>query len=192
MESDERELIERASDGDAEAFNQLMSMHEQRMYAVALRLCANREDAQDCLQEAMLRVYRSIGSFKGESSFSTWLYRITTNTCLDELRRRKNKQSTSLDVLLTEGWMPANEHSSPERDVLRKELAKCIYDAIRELPDDMRAAIVLRDIQGCSYEEIAQILDINLGTIKSRISRGREKLREKLKKHPELFDGADV
>ena len=192
MEIDEKILIERASSGDPEAFNRLMANHERRMYAVALRMCANREDAQDCLQEAMLRVYRAIGGFKGESSFSTWLYRITTNTCLDELRRRKNKQASSLDDLLEEGWAPSDERGSPERHALRAEAARVLHQAIRELPDDMRAAVVLRDIQGCAYEEIARALDINVGTIKSRISRGREKLREKLKENPELFDTEGV
>ena len=192
MEIDEKKLIERASGGDPEAFNRLMEQHERRMYAVALRMCANREDAQDCLQEAMLRVYRAIGGFKGESSFSTWVYRITMNTCLDELRRRKNKQSASLDDLLDEGWAPADERTSPEKHAVRAETARMLHQTIRELPEDMRAAVVLRDIQGYSYEEIAKILDINVGTIKSRISRGREKLREKLREKPELFDTADV
>ena len=162
------------------------------MYAVALRMCANREDAQDCLQEAMLRVYRAIGSFKGESSFSTWVYRITMNTCLDELRRKKNKQSASLDDLLDEGWAPADDRSSPERHALRTETVRALRQTIQELPEDMRAAVVLRDIQGYTYEEIAQMLNVNVGTIKSRISRGREKLREKLRGKPELFDTVNV
>lgn len=192
MEMDERKLIERASAGDSSAFNRLMEAHEKRMYAVALRMCANREDAQDCLQEAMLRVYRAISGFKGQSTFSTWVYRITMNTCLDELRRKKNRQNTSLDNLLDMGWSPTDEGDTPERHAVRSEARRRLHGAIRELPDDMRAAIVLRDIQGLSYEEIAQTLDINVGTIKSRISRGREKLREKLKENAELFDMQNV
>ena len=189
---DEKKLIERASAGDPSAFNRLMEAHERRMYAVALRMCANREDAQDCLQEAMLRVYRAIGGFKGQSTFSTWVYRITMNTCLDELRRKKNKQNASLDSLLDMGWSPADESDTPERHAVRSEASRQLHSAIRELPEDMRAAVVLRDIQGLSYEEIAQALDINVGTIKSRISRGREKLREKLKENAELFDIRNV
>lgn len=188
MEHDERKLIERASGGDPSAFNRLMETHERRMYAVALRMCANREDAQDCLQEAMLRIYRSISSFKSQSSFATWVYRITMNTCLDELRKKKNKQNTSLDSLLDMGWSPQDETSSPERQTIQEEARQYLHKAIQTLPEDMRSAIVLRDIQGLTYEEIAQALDINVGTIKSRISRGREKLREKLKQKPELFD----
>ena len=188
MELDERKLIERASGGDANAFNRLLSQHERRMYAVAMRMCGNREDAQDCLQEAMLRIYRAIGSFKGQSTFSTWVYRITMNTCLDELRRKKNKQNASLDNLLDMGWSPTDGSNTPEKSAMQSEVRQCLHAAIRELPEDMRAAVVLRDLQGLSYEEIAQTLDINVGTIKSRISRGREKLREKLKQNPELFD----
>ena len=180
MERNEQKLIERASGGDPAAFNQLMAMHEKRMYAVALRMFANREDAQDCLQEAMLRIYRAIGGFKGQSSFSTWVYRITMNTCLDELRRKKNRPSTSLDNLLDQGWSPSDGDNAPERRAIQSETRKTLAGAIRELPEDMRSAIVLRDVQGYSYDEIAQMLDVNVGTIKSRISRGREKLREEI------------
>lgn len=192
MEFNERDMIERASRGDAAAFNRLMEQHERRMYAVALRMCGNREDAQDCLQEAMLRVYRAIGGFKGQSSFSTWVYRITMNTCLDELRRKKNRQSTSLDSLLDMGWSPSDDTNAPEKQAMRSELRRNLNRAIQELPEEMRSAVVLRDIQGFSYEEIAHMLEINVGTIKSRISRGREKLREKMKENAELFDMSNV
>ena len=184
---DENELIKRAGRGDAYAFEQLMTAQESRMYAVALRMCGNREDAQDCQQEAMLRVYRAISGFKGQSSFSTWVYRITMNSCLDELRRRKSRTATSLDALLETGFAPSDESDTPEQNSLRSEQRRVLEKAIAGLPEDMRAAIVLRDIQGCSYDEIAQTLDANVGTIKSRISRGREKLRAVLSEQPELF-----
>ena len=185
---DESRLIRMAAGGDPAAFNELLGMHERRMYAVALRMCGNAEDAQDCLQEAMLRIFRAIGGFKAESSFSTWVYRITMNTCLDELRRRKNRPNTSLDGLLDTGWSPSDDEDTPEKHAMRSQTREGIRRMIAELPEDMRAAIVLRDIQGYSYEEIAQILDTNVGTIKSRISRGREKLREKIRASGELFD----
>ncbi len=187
MQIDENKLIERASGGDPAAFNRLMEIHEKRMYAVALRMCGNREDAQDCLQEAMLRVYRAISNFKGQSSFGTWVYRITMNTCLDELRRKKNKQNTSLDNMLDQGWAPTDESSSPEKKVMQNEMRQSIANSIRDLPEDMRSAIIMRDVHGYSYDEIADMLNVNVGTIKSRISRGREKLREKLSNFSELF-----
>jgi len=189
---EESRLIQRASNGDAAAFNSLMGMHERRMYAVALRMCGNPEDAQDCLQEAMLRVYRAISGFKAQSSFSTWVYRITMNTCLDELRKRKNRPNTSLDSLLDSGWSPIDRGESPERRTMRREMRRSLMACMSELPDDMRAAVLLRDVQGYSYDEIASMLNVNVGTIKSRISRGREKLREKISARPELFDRADV
>ncbi|MBQ6347292.1 MAG: sigma-70 family RNA polymerase sigma factor [Clostridia bacterium] len=189
---EESRLIQRAGEGDASAFNALMGMHERRMYAVALRMCGNPEDAQDCLQEAMLRIYRAISGFKAQSSFSTWVYRITMNTCLDELRRRKNRPNTSLDGLYDAGWSPVDPGTTPEKSALIGDMRRQLQAFIRELPEDMRAAIVLRDIEGYSYDEIASMLDANVGTIKSRISRGREKLREKIASRPELFDRLDV
>jgi len=189
---EESRLIQRAGEGDASAFNTLMGMHERRMYAVALRMCGNPEDAQDCLQEAMLRIYRAIGGFKAQSSFSTWVYRITMNTCLDELRRRKNRPNTSLDGLYDAGWSPVDPGETPEKHALAGDMRRQLQAFIHELPEDMRAAIVLRDIEGYSYDEIATMLEANVGTIKSRISRGREKLREKIASRPELFDRMDV
>ncbi len=185
--SREERLISHAVAGDSAAFSELMTLHERRMYAVALRICANREDAQDCLQDAMLRIYRSLGSFKGQSSFSTWVYRITMNTCLDELRRRKSRNATSLDNLLDNGWSPSDDDNAPERHALASEQRRVIDRAIAELPEDMRSAVVLRDVQGFSYDEIAEMLEANIGTIKSRISRGREKLRLILRENAELF-----
>lgn len=185
--SREERLISHAVAGDSAAFSELMTLHERRMYAVALRICANREDAQDCLQDAMLRIYRSLGSFKGQSSFSTWVYRITMNTCLDELRRRKSRNATSLDNLLDNGWSPSDDDNAPEKHALASEQRRVIDRAIAELPEDMRSAVVLRDVQGFSYDEIAEMLEANIGTIKSRISRGREKLRLILRENAELF-----
>ena len=185
--AEEMRLVRAAAGGDVNAFEQLMRQHEGKMYAVALRMCANREDAQDCMQEAMIRAYRAIENFRFQSSFATWVYRITMNTCLDELRRRKVRQATSLDAMLDVGWSPAGG-DSPEGKALAGERKRELEKAIHSLPEDMRAAIILRDIQGYAYDEIANILDVNVGTIKSRISRGREKLREILADKMELFN----
>jgi len=177
--TDDTELVARAAKGDTSAFESLMELHEGRIYAIALRMCGNREDAQDCAQEAMLRIYHALDRFKGQSSFATWVYRITMNSCLDELRKRKVRAAASLDAMLETGWSPAaGEGGLPEVQALRGEQRDIIRAAITSLPEDMRAVIVLRDIQGFSYEQIADMLDANIGTIKSRISRGREKLRE--------------
>ena len=186
MQGDEL-LLRRACKGDVQAFEELMQSHESRIYAIALRMMGNREDAQDCAQEAMVRIYRAMGSFKGQSALATWIYRITMNTCLDELRRRKARKVTSLDSLVDTGWSPTDTGDTPEEHGLRVEKQNALNQAIQSLLDDMRAAIILRDVKGYSYDEIASILDANVGTIKSRISRGREKLREILSKQSELF-----
>lgn len=186
MQGDEL-LLRRACKGDVQAFEELMQSHESRIYAIALRMMGNREDAQDCAQEAMVRIYRAMGSFKGQSALATWIYRITMNTCLDELRRRKARKVTSLDSLVDTGWSPTDTGDTPEEHGLRVEKQNALNQAIQSLPDDMRAAIILRDVKGYAYDEIASILDANVGTIKSRISRGREKLREILSKQSELF-----
>ena len=183
----EDKLIQRAAKGDSRAFDELLGVHERKMYALCLRMCGNPDDAQDCLQEAMLRVFRSLKGFKGDSAFSTWLYRVTMSACLDELRRRKSRPSMSLDTLVEAGWSPADADPTPEQHAITAQTQVEVQRMISELGEDMRAAVVLRDIHGCSYEEIARILGINIGTIKSRISRGREKLREKISAHPELF-----
>jgi len=110
------------------------------------------------------------------------------NTCLDELRRRKNRPNTSLDSLLDSGWSPSDDRDGPEKHVVRMVKRQYLLKFMEELPEDMRSAVVLRDVEGYAYEDIAGMLNTNVGTIKSRISRGREKLREKILSHPELFD----
>ena len=187
MQRDDDRLVESALDGDARAFEILMEKHESKMYAVALRMCKNREDAQDCLQDAMIRIYKALPTFKGQSSFSTWAYRITMNTCLDDLRRKKVRQASSLDQMLEVGWAPVDDNNTAERHFENSELKRNLSRAIQTLPEEMRAAVVLRDVQGFSYEEIANMLSTNVGTVKSRISRGREKLREILSRNQELF-----
>ena len=114
------------------------------------------------------------------------------NTCLDELRRRKNRPNTSLDGLYDAGWAPVDPGQTPEKSAMLGDMRRQLQAYIHELPEDMRAAVVLRDVEGYSYDEIARMLDANVGTIKSRISRGREKLREKIASKPELFDRVDV
>lgn len=180
MSLTEYELVRKASKGDSSAFEKLMQDQEKRMYSLALYMCDNNyTDAQDCVQDAMLRVFRSIGSFKGDASFSTWVYRITVNSCRDFHRRNKawRTNTTSLDVLTENGFSPEDERMQPEEEILMDELSTDVRDAIMKLPRDMKEAVILRDIHGFAYEDIASMLETNVGTIKSRISRGREKLR---------------
>ena len=174
---EESRLIQRASEGDASAFNSLMGMHERRMYAVALRMCGNPEDAQDCLQEAMLRIYRAIDGFKGQSSFSTWVYRITMNTCLDELRRRKNRPNTSLDGLYDAGWSPVDPGATPEKHALLDQVNQdLLLTSDEALAHYERMDLLLQDrietLQHTNEELIATLDDL------IRIQdEGREKRR---------------
>lgn len=177
-EFEERRLIHLAAKGDGSAFEQLISSHERRMYALALRMCSNAEDAKDCLQDAMLRIYRSLPGFKGESAFSTWVYRVVVNTCLDSFRRQKVRSADSLDLLSENGWNAPDTSPTPEQHAENSELKQQLSKAIDMLPVEMRTAVVLRDVQGFSYESISEMTDANIGTVKSRINRGREKLRE--------------
>ena len=171
------QLIRLASKGDSDAFEKLVRPHEKMMYALAFRMCGNAEDAKDCLQDSMLRIFRSLPSFRGESTLSTWFYRIVTNTCLDNHRRKKVRRAESLEALSEAGWNPGDTAPSPHQQAENASLKAALSRGISSLSPEIRSAVVMRDIQGFSYEEISDVLDINIGTVKSRISRGREKLR---------------
>lgn len=183
----EKELIRKAKQGDMLAFEELILKHEKIVYNVALRMMNHSEDARDISQEVFLKAYRSLGNFDERSQFSTWLYRITHNTCIDEMRKRKGKQSYSLEEELEneEGSMQrqiADEGDTPEESLLREERKSEIIQALDTLSEEHKAAIILRDVKGLSYEEIAEILELSLGTVKSRISRARNHLKTEILK----------
>ncbi len=182
-------LVERAKRGDVEAFEQLISQYQRKVYNFAYRQTGNHEDASDVAQEAFIRAYSSLPEFRGDSSFATWLFRIVNNACLDELRKRKRKRVTSLDepLALEDGEMDrqlavADSDSSPEQALEREEIQRAVQQSINELDEEYRVVIVMRDIQGYSYNEIADTLGINLGTVKSRLNRARNALKEKFGK----------
>lgn len=191
MDEREKLLIKKCRSGDVEAFEQLISSYERRAYNIALRVMGNEEDAKDMAQEAFIRIYRAIKDFKEQSAFSTWLYRIVTNVCLDEIRKRKKQKLVSLEGNLesTIGDVQVETGTSsgqPEAAYELEEQKRVIMKAIYELSEEYKTAVILRDIQGFSYEEIAAILDCSSGTVKSRISRGRNLLRDKLRIRLEL------
>ena len=182
----EAELIARAVAGDGQAFGELVRPYEARVYGLAYRICGHKEDAYDLAQEAFLKVYRALPRFRGGSSFSTWLYRVVANTCLDQLRRRKRSGTVvSLDdPLVTDGGRLGREVADktlePDEAVLRSETAREVQAAVSALPPDHRLAILLRDYEDLPYEQIALIMGCSLGTVKSRISRARSALRVRL------------
>ncbi len=192
MSDREKGLLERAKAGDIAAFEQLIESYQKKIFNIALRMLGNYDDAGDLSQEVLIRIYKSIGSFKEQSSFSTWIYRITTNVCLDEIRKRKNRKIISLDeeIRLEDGEMKRqieSEEPSPEETAEAKDLKKIVNDAIGKLSEEHRIVIVLRDLQGLSYEEIAEVLKCPEGTVKSRINRGRQALKNILASKRELL-----
>lgn len=179
-------LVERAQCGDRAALCELILRYERKAYNLALRLTGNHADASDAAQEALVRVYTRLHNFRGDSAFSTWLFRVVTNTCLDELRRRGRVRCASLDDPLPgeEGAVPrqtTDEADSPVDVAERREVQAVVQRAINRLPEDYRVVVVLRDLQDHSYHEIAGMLDTSVGTIKSRLHRARHALRAILK-----------
>jgi RNA polymerase sigma-70 factor, ECF subfamily len=192
MSENEKYLLHQSKNGDMAAFEQLIEGYQKKVFNIALRMLGNPDDASEVAQEVFIRVYKSVKNFKEESSFSTWIYRITTNTCLDELRKRKNKEHISLDedIHHEDGDMKRQvEDSRPTPDIIaeKNELRKIVKLAINSLSEDHRIVIILRDIQDLSYEEIAKIVKCPEGTVKSRINRARSELKEILKRKRELF-----
>ncbi len=164
----------------AELFEQAVSAHERGIYLLCLRMMGSREDAQDCAQEALLNAYRAFDRFRGESGMKTWLYRIAYNTCIDALRRRRGV--VSLDSMRENGFDIAEQHMpQPEAAAEQGEMRARLTQAIKRLPEDQRAVLILRDFQDTAYEEISAILGLPEGTVKSRLSRAREKVKNYMK-----------
>jgi RNA polymerase sigma-70 factor (ECF subfamily) len=200
-ERQEDALIARSQRGDRAAFNVLVELHQAGAYAVALRMLGDPEVAADVTQDAFLSAYRAVGSFKG-SSFKAWLYRIVSNGCFDYFRAQGRRPTSSLEDTL-EADRDADAASTggdarlpqalidptwdPERAALRAETVAQIEAALRRLVPEQRLALILSDIQGLPYEEIAAIMGTSLGTVKSRIARGRGHLRDILVRQGELF-----
>jgi len=178
----EQELVTRAKAGDDEAFAQLMRDNEKRIYNLTLRMTGNPEDAMDLAQETFLNAWRGLKFFKGDSAFSTWVYRLASNACIDHLRRKKRRQDISAP-------MPADdeddsqpdipdERFQPEQELERQELRRAVAQGLEQLSEEHRQVLVMREINGLSYQEIADVLDLEAGTVKSRIARARNSLRK--------------
>ena len=183
----ELELVRRAAGGDADAFGQLVLAYQKQVYALALRMTGSPDDALDLSQEAFLRAWRGLASYRFDASFSTWLYRLASNVCIDFLRRQKRERTVPLQVISEEEGerelsLP-DPSPGPEERVLTAMEQVQVQEAMSQLEPEYRAALTLRVIHGRSYAEIAQILGIREGTVKSRIARAREKMRAALQKN---------
>lgn len=183
---EEKELTARARAGDEAAFAALMEANQGRVYNLILRMTGSPEDALELSQEAFLNAWRGLKNFHGESSFSTWVYRLASNVCIDFLRREKRRRSISMTVSLDDeeehqAELP-DERYSPERACERGETRDAVRKALGELSEEHRQVLIMRELQGMSYAEIGEILDVEIGTVKSRISRARLALRKILVK----------
>ena len=179
--------IQRAQSGDISAFNELVIEFQSLVYNLCLRMLGQQQAAEDAAQEAFINAWRSIGSFRGDS-FRSWLLRIAANLCRDELRRRGRRPSSSLDTALEAGMPdPPDDDPLPEESALNAELRSSLDAALAQLPEEQRTAIILCDIEGLDYAEIAVAMNTSLGTVKSRIARARMRMREVMLRQPELL-----
>lgn len=185
--SDIRDLITKAQQNDFMAFEQLVLSYQDRVYSHCIYLTGNQEDAQDLAQDVFLQAYKSIGSFRQKADFGTWLHRIAVNRWINLCRRNKKVVAFSLDEPLQTGDSElirelAATEDGPQEQVERQEIKSRIQQALNKLPDEFRMALILRELEGYNYEDIASLLECSLGTVKSRINRGRKALKKELDK----------
>lgn len=179
---DERQVIRRVLDGDQEAFAELVTAYEKQVYNLCLRMCGNPEDARDLSQEAFVKAWRGLQFYQFEAAFSTWIYRLTSNVCIDFLRRKKREPQTMPPLQNENGEdvepEVADSHPDPEEQLLHRERQSQIVWAMGQLEPEFRQVLTLRVIQELSYEQIAEIMELKAGTVKSRIARARWKLKK--------------
>lgn len=181
-------LVERALDNDLAAFEKLVTRYQSKIINYAARMLNDPEEAEDVAQEAFVKAYRSLDSFRGASSFSTWLYRIATNLCIDRVRKRKRspQQAYSLDEPLDKdeergGRDVPDLSTEPTRQIEREELKQQVRQTVGQMPDKLRSVLVMCDIQGMSYEDIAKVLECPIGTVKSRLFHARADLARRMR-----------
>ena len=191
----EWELVQRAKQGDEESFAALVEQNQGRIYNLALRMTGNPDDALELSQEAFLNAWKGLGKFQGDSSFATWLYRLTSNVCIDFLRREKRRSALSMTISLDDEEEArqaelSDERFSPHVEAERRERQETLRAGLSTLSAEHRRVLILRELEGLSYGEIAQVLCLEEGTVKSRIARARLALRNYLKKQGNFFDSS--
>ena len=181
----DKEIIERVKSGEKEAYDLLVLKYQQRVINLISRFVKNHSDALDVSQETFIKAYRALPNFRGESAFYTWLYRIAVNTAKNHLTVQSRKITKSdydvAEIEQIEGNMSLTEQTTPESLLVKDELQETILKTIENLPEDLKSAIMLREIEGLSYEEIAEVMECPVGTVRSRIFRAREMIDSKIK-----------
>lgn len=176
-------LVKKCQKGDTRAFEQLVTIYQDRVYALSYQLTGNHADAEDLAQNVFIKAYRALPNFRNEADFGTWLHRIAVNLSINEKRKRKPDVSLDSPVQTRDGEMPrivASDAESPEEVYENKEFRNMVREALWELSEEHRAVLVLREMQGYAYDEIARMLDCSLGTVKSRINRARQTLKKEI------------
>ncbi len=186
MMKHEDELVLHSKDGNLDAYNQLVEKYQQQVYNITFRMLGNAQDAEDITQDAFVQAWKSIRSFKG-TNFKAWLFRIASNTCIDLLRSKRGRKADSLDAIFPEYNPIPSSVESPEDNAIKEDVSGLISRQLLLLSEDQRLVITLADLQGLSYEEISHITKTSLGTVKSRLNRGRANLRDLLLKNTELL-----
>ncbi len=185
----DHELVKRVQEGDSKAFRRLFDKYHRRAFAVAMGVVKNEDDALDAVQEAFVKVHKNIDKFQGSSSFYTWLYRIVMNVSIDHVRRTSRRKNLDFDeralheeseVAGDGALVPSVTNANPGKAALRRELGGAIHEALQELPEHHRAVIVLREVEGMSYEEMAEALEVPKGTVMSRLFHARKKMQAAL------------
>src|SRR5690606_6665110 len=183
-ESD-RALVERVQKGDRAAFDLLVRKYQHKIVSLISRYIHDWSECQDVAQEAFVRAYRAIGSFRGDAQFYTWIYKIAVNTAKNWLvsqgRRPPTDDIAVEDAIQFDGASRLHESATPERELLRQEIERTVFSAVQDLPEELRTAITLREVDGLSYEEIAEAMECPIGTVRSRIFRAREAIDQKLR-----------
>jgi RNA polymerase sigma-70 factor (ECF subfamily) len=181
----DHELVKRVQAGDSRAFDLLVRKYQHKMTSVISRFVNDWAEAQDVAQEAFIRAYRAIGNFRGDSAFYTWLYKIATNTAKNYLvsqgRRPPTDDVQVDDAVHLDAAVRLKDSSTPERELMRQEVERTVFETVEALPEELRQAITLREVDGLSYEEIAETMNCPIGTVRSRIFRAREAIDEKLR-----------
>ncbi|CUT02932.1 RNA polymerase, sigma-24 subunit, RpoE [Candidatus Kryptobacter tengchongensis] len=184
---DEAEIVKRAKDGDEKAFEMIIKKYQNRVANLIFKIIGDSSVVEDLTQDVFLRVIESLRDYKFGSALYTWIYRITVNICIDEIRKRQRSRTYSLSDVLNQNPKVEPAHSPVEKTVERKELREIIENAISKLPLEYKTAIILREFEDLPYEEIAKILKVSVGTVKSRIFRARKLLAEHLKEYREIL-----